>query len=69
VANDDPSGVSALVEVTVSSRAWVDIDQRNYTVHDSGVELPTVTKSTPGFDVVTAHSINTSTGFPVVSKR
>jgi hypothetical protein len=61
VAHDDPSGVSALVEVSVSPRAWIDIEQRDYTVHDSGAELPTVTTSTPCFDVITAHSINTVT--------
>jgi hypothetical protein len=61
VAHDDPNGNSVLVEVTVGARAWVDIEQRDYAVHDSGGELPVTTQRTPCFDLVTVHHINTTT--------
>ena len=61
VTHDDPNGDSVLVEVTVGARAWVDIEQHAYAVHDSGAELPVTTQRTPCFDLITVHRIDTVT--------
>lgn len=60
-AHEDPAGNFVDIEVTVGSRPWVEVDQFDYWVRDSGVELPERSERTPCFDLVTVHSIYTVT--------
>jgi hypothetical protein len=60
-AHEDPAGNFADIEVTVGARPWVEVEEFDYQVRDSGAELPERSERTPCFDLVIVHSIYTVT--------